>query len=139
MFKNFVKMNDLEALKDVVKYGSDAESDPLNDESVTLFLKNGYRLISTKDINGQSLQLVPFDGEAKLKRADSYEATIFHEIVNLNTPADIFEKVVDGIRKTISSQEFMDALSKIVSNETMDYLEKRHNIIVFKQISALRP
>lgn len=132
----FETINEIKQIDGVKAAGTDTNLNPLHDESVTFFLKNGYRLISTKHFLGQTIELEPFDN--KVEGQPSYFAEIYHENEGFlsGSPQDKIYQRIDGVQKDIQLSSFIENVSKIISNELSQFLKLRHEILPFQVTSS---
>lgn len=129
----YQSFKEIQALENVKSAGSDTDKNPLFDESVTLFLENGYRLISTKSLLGQTLELEPFD--ENVKSQPTYKAEIYHDIDILpNKPKNRIFEVKNGISKDISIDEFIMEVTPILGSDVSEFLKQRHESLPFRKI-----
>ena len=119
-FEELAKLNSVEAI------GSDTNLNPLHDESVTIFLKNGYRIISTKSLFGQSLELEDLNDAKK----PIYKAEIYHQFTeDLPVPKNKFYQEEDGSIFKMKDEVFYSKISTIIGKEIYNYLAERHKSV----------
>src|SRR5262245_27994985 len=125
IYNNFDEISKLPLVKCVE---SDANIHPLHDESVTVFLTNGYRLISTKSILGQSLELEPF--KAATAQNPILKAEIYHQVESgIPKPKDQLYQEIAGKTQAMKSDNFSKLVEGIVGAPLFEYLKQRHQSI----------
>ncbi len=127
---NYDTYEKIEKLSDVKHAGSEYNKDPLLDECVTIFLKSGYRIISTKSLLGQALELDPFP-QNNNNPQPSYKVEIYYKLDTIENPEDSFVKLQHNEKKRIDLNSFLEDVSKIVSPDVLDFLKARHEKTVF--------
>lgn len=122
--------------KHIDSMGSDTETNYYDDYSVTIFLKNGYRIISNKEVLGSSLSIEYFN--EKPPPENTSEANIYSEVFNdvlpnmQSTPAKYYTQNANGKNKALSKEEFLNSVDTIVPSEVFNFLQKRHSYLLFK-------
>ncbi len=119
---------DIQKLDGVKASGSYTNQHPLFDENITILFHNGYRLISSKSVLGQTIELGSlYNPETE----PSFTAHIYHEnAMYPHIKNDIF-KEQNGITHELSTDEFLNTIGTFVSKEVMEFLSKRHESIAF--------
>ena len=137
MEKNFVNkvlgFDDIQKMPSVAQVGSDLSNSPTQDPSLTVFLKNGYRLISTKSALGSSIEAEAFDEECKKNSEVQYCSAEMHNPINgISRSKDNFSKKIqspDGEQNTIptTKDDFFNSLEKIIDDKQLyNFLQDRH-------------
>lgn len=130
---NAFTFDDINKLEGVRCAGSEEEKDPLHDSNLTLFLENGYRLISTMTALGQTLELEPFDDG--ISSSPSFKAQIYHNAFALMPkPQDKAIQIRNGIQSDIHLETFIDEMAAILSQEVIGFLKERHAMLPFRSI-----
>lgn len=122
---------DLDALEGVKSATSDNEKNPMRDSDLTIFLKNGYRVISKISALGQTLELSPFKEKLIESFAPSFTAQIYNPTPFYQKPDDQFFKIVDENETPIEMGSFMEELEKIIGQQVKDFLQLRHESLNF--------
>lgn len=132
---DFYTFQYLESLDGVDSVDSEYEQSPLNDPDLTLFFKNGYRLISKKCTLGQTLELEPVDDDLlDLAVAPSYKAEIYHNVIKGCKTEDKFVEMRNDNETAIDIETFAQEVTDIVGKEVKDFLKDRHQSIPFRTI-----
>lgn len=126
---------EIEKLAGVESAGSDVNENPLHDESVTIYLKNGYRLISTKSLLGQTIELDPFSDTLD-SSTPSFKAELYHKIETPfhYQPKNEIYKLHNNLRRRISLEKFIEQVNAIISQELNEFLKQRHESVPFRVI-----
>lgn len=124
----------LETIDGVESVDSEYNQHPLFDDEITIFFKSGYRLISSKSLLGQTIELTPFNDE--LENAPTLVAQIYHDIgLGFSAKNDIYQ-LQNGKQETIDVAEFSKSITQIIGNEIMNFLKERHKSIPFKSLNV---
>lgn len=125
----------IKSIPGVLSAGSDRSVSPIADPSVTIFLENDYRLISTKNILGQSLSLDRYNDDTEAFEP-VYQAKIFHENNLLpSKPADSFQEFSQEGEVNLSQNEFVEKLTAITGTDLLQFLQQRHDGLAFQVLS----
>jgi ApbE superfamily uncharacterized protein (UPF0280 family) len=127
----FERFDDIEKLDNVKSVGSEEQTSPLQDSDVTLFLKNQYRVITTKSVLGESITIESTDKSSVL----AYRAMAINSIatayagITSNKPkvTQTYEKRAREQYEKISKEEFGNAVHALVGPAVWDYLQSRHS------------
>jgi hypothetical protein len=133
--EKYKTFEDLEKIDGVRCAASEQMNNPILDTSVTIFLKNGYRVISTKDLFGQTLEVDPF--EKIVIENPSLKAMVFNNSVPLmankviEMPQPRFYKVENGVEEDITQTLFVEMISPILGEELLSFITARNDIIPY--------
>lgn len=111
--------------------GSENEVDYFNEYSVTLFLNNGYRIISIKSffVNQISVEMfAPIDGVKS-------QGNIYLE--EYNAKRKLYEVSEEGIRTNLTPEAFALKLESIAGMEVINFLRERHEY--FQYLVVMNP
>jgi len=128
--------------EDIRAIGSDAEVNYYDDFSVTIFLKNGYRIISNKEVLGSSLSIEFFD---KKQLQHTSVENIYSEVMNevwsndQKPCAKYYKKNSDYKNVKLTQDAFLDLVNKIVPNKVVEFLNKRHSYLLFQTALTNKP
>lgn len=129
-------IDDIEKLAGVKCAGSDREESALHDPSLTIFLTNGYRLISEKSMLGQSIELEAFN-KAVDKSAPAFKAEIYHSLGgSYESPDNNIYQEQNGVQTKISLETFISEVHNIIGQEIFDFLKERHSSVPFRVVQG---
>lgn len=142
-------IDDIEKLDNVESAGSNVDENPLRDANLTIFLKNNYRLISTKSMLLQTIELEPFNidlDEELDESACTFKAEIYRALGSysytgnyLSSPDNKIYQEKNGVKTNLSLEEFSSKLHHILGSAIFDFLKERHSSIPFKVIETSNP
>jgi len=107
--------------------GSEQELDYCNECSVTLFLKNGYRIISIKSMFVDQISVEVFQSKEYIPSIGN----IYFEDFKTKPSQRKYYECSAGMRTNLMPEEFALKLDNIAGSEVVNFLRERHGFMQY--------